>query len=370
MYINLYISSLAQVIHNPALGGLGSLPGPQFFAQLIPALIGLAFVVGVFAFVFYFLFGAVSWIVAGGDKVAIEVARSRVTHAVVGLTVLLLTFAVLNLFECFFGIGLRNVAIGPFNISFVGTYFCPSTGGPPPPPPTPTPTPSASCLSGIALGAAGTTFISYDYFNTLSTSYRLNNINLTWPAGSGRQIIQMWERAQVVWNIPTATSPYIVTSQPSFSTLSPGQGTRISFDFNYVVVNLIPPSTYTLTATWEDSSGNLCTSQPVSQQWGITSTPTPTLIPPLSCGGNSGNICLNSESGLTCTDLCLIRGFSSCTGIGTTFVATGAVDGRYRAPLPNGTCDYITGDCNFPPANPAGITCDGIPTMWTYCNCQ
>src|SRR3990170_4634532 len=92
MYINLYISSLAQVIHNPALGGLGGLPGPQFFAQLIPALIGLAFVVGVFAFVFYFLFGAVSWIVAGGDKVAIEVARSRVTHAVVGLTVLLLTF--------------------------------------------------------------------------------------------------------------------------------------------------------------------------------------------------------------------------------------------------------------------------------------
>src|SRR3990172_6255506 len=141
MYINLYISSLAQVIHNPALGGLGGLPGPQFFAQLIPALIGLAFVVGVFAFVFYFLFGAVSWIVAGGDKVAIEVARSRVTHAVVGLTVLLLTFAVLNLFECFFGIGLRNVAIGPFNISFVGTYFCPSTGGPPPPPPTPTATP-------------------------------------------------------------------------------------------------------------------------------------------------------------------------------------------------------------------------------------
>src|SRR3989344_4629742 len=46
-----FFQLISQRVYNPALGGLGSLPGPQFFAQLIPALIGLAFVVGVFAFV-------------------------------------------------------------------------------------------------------------------------------------------------------------------------------------------------------------------------------------------------------------------------------------------------------------------------------
>jgi hypothetical protein len=148
---------IAQRVVNPALGGLGSLPGPQFFSQLLPALISLAFVIGVIVFVFYFLWGTISWITAGGDKVAVETARHRLTHALVGLVFLLLTFAVLNFVECFFGIGFRDIAIGPFHISFVSNAICPSTGGPTTPPTTPTPTslPPATATPSLPPGIAG-----------------------------------------------------------------------------------------------------------------------------------------------------------------------------------------------------------------------
>ena len=50
------------------------------------------------------VWGAISWITAGGDKSKVEQARDRITTAVVGLIVLAATIALFNLVANFLGI--------------------------------------------------------------------------------------------------------------------------------------------------------------------------------------------------------------------------------------------------------------------------
>ncbi len=116
---------LAQVINNTAFPSFAGLSGVAFFAALIPALLSMVFVVGSIVFVFFLLWGGASWITAGSDKVAMENARNRITQALVGLIILFASLSILNFAECFFGIGLRDIAIGPFNIYFLSSTFCP-----------------------------------------------------------------------------------------------------------------------------------------------------------------------------------------------------------------------------------------------------
>lgn len=106
-------------IKNPALGTLNDLGGDTgigFFQKLIPSLIGLLFVGGAIFFVFMMLWGALTWIISGGDKAAIENARGRITSAVVGIILLLSTFALVKIIETFFGIDILTIDIGPLVI--------------------------------------------------------------------------------------------------------------------------------------------------------------------------------------------------------------------------------------------------------------
>lgn len=82
-------------ITNPALGALStrfSDNGLGFFQSLIPALIGLILVLGAIIFVFMFLWGAVTWMLAGNDKGAVEGSKGRISNAVVGLVLLFFNF--------------------------------------------------------------------------------------------------------------------------------------------------------------------------------------------------------------------------------------------------------------------------------------
>ena len=120
---------IAQSINNPALGEFGNMNPGAFLGGLISALLSLGFVIGAILFLFYFIMGGISWITSGGDKMKMEQARSKITTAIVGLVILLSFFAVLNLTECFFGIGLREITVGPLNISFTSELNCGGGGG-------------------------------------------------------------------------------------------------------------------------------------------------------------------------------------------------------------------------------------------------
>lgn len=107
-------------ISNPALGTrlssmLVNMPD-FFFKDLISRAIGLIFVIGAVSFFFMFLWGAVSWILSGGDKAHVESAKGRITNALVGFVLMVMTFAIVTLIEKFFGINILSIDIGPLVI--------------------------------------------------------------------------------------------------------------------------------------------------------------------------------------------------------------------------------------------------------------
>ena len=111
-------------ITNPAIPGATAGTGTAFLGRLVPALLSALLVIGVVVFLFFLLMGAIQWITAGGDKGKLEGAKTHLTNAIIGVVILLSFFAVLSLVECFFGIGLRGINIGPFTVNFSGAPVC------------------------------------------------------------------------------------------------------------------------------------------------------------------------------------------------------------------------------------------------------
>jgi len=96
-----------------------ALPGTSTFnsvtswnaSRLAAAGINLVLVLaGLIAF-FFFLYGGLQWILAGGDKEATEKARKRITAALIGLVIIFSTYAFIALVASFLGVNLINFTI-------------------------------------------------------------------------------------------------------------------------------------------------------------------------------------------------------------------------------------------------------------------
>lgn len=103
-------------IGNPVLGPtlqtfLTDKTGTSFFSNLLPRVVGLAFVIGSLIFFFMFVWGAITWIYSGGDKQALESARGRITSAIIGLVVLFVALAIIQFIEKFFGVDILTLDI-------------------------------------------------------------------------------------------------------------------------------------------------------------------------------------------------------------------------------------------------------------------
>jgi hypothetical protein len=100
-------------IHNSALPPtLQSMSGLQYLQKMLPNLIGLAFIIGSIIFFFMLLMGAIQWISSGGDKGKLESARGRITSAIIGIVLLLASFAIIKIIETFFGVNILTLDIG------------------------------------------------------------------------------------------------------------------------------------------------------------------------------------------------------------------------------------------------------------------
>jgi hypothetical protein len=62
----------------------------------------------ILAFVFL-VYGGIKWIMSGGDKAGTEAAKGTITAALIGLVVVFLSWALLNLVKGFFGSGTGDV---------------------------------------------------------------------------------------------------------------------------------------------------------------------------------------------------------------------------------------------------------------------
>ena len=99
-------------VRNPVLPiGLSTTPGTVFLQNLLQGGIRLFFVAGAIIFFFMLLIGGIKWISAGGDKARLESAQKQITHALVGLAILLSTFAIIKLVGYLFGIDLLKFTL-------------------------------------------------------------------------------------------------------------------------------------------------------------------------------------------------------------------------------------------------------------------
>jgi hypothetical protein len=73
---------------------------------LITVLISLVLFFAGLLFLAYLLIGGLSWITSGGDPKAVAAARSRITNAFIGLTIVVATYAIILIVEKVFGINI------------------------------------------------------------------------------------------------------------------------------------------------------------------------------------------------------------------------------------------------------------------------
>ena len=77
--------------------------GELFNSLLTLVLLGAALLV-----FFYLIWGAIDWIVSGGDKGKTEDARKKITASLVGLAILSSAFALMQVVAYFLGINVFN----------------------------------------------------------------------------------------------------------------------------------------------------------------------------------------------------------------------------------------------------------------------
>lgn len=80
-------------------------------AGFIAMFLRISLILGSVFSLLYLVWGAFEWIVSGGDKGAIENARNKIIHAVIGLSLVALVLVLINFIGSFLQIDLLNLII-------------------------------------------------------------------------------------------------------------------------------------------------------------------------------------------------------------------------------------------------------------------
>lgn len=71
---------------------------------LFSAVVGTLLIVAALIAFLYLILGGIQWITSGGDKSAMESARNKITHAIVGLVIVGSAWAIMLLVQSFLGV--------------------------------------------------------------------------------------------------------------------------------------------------------------------------------------------------------------------------------------------------------------------------
>lgn len=85
--------------------------GPDFASltditsnSIVSTLISFIMIGATLIFFFTLISGGIRWLTSNGDEKAVGTARSQITNAVIGLTIVFATWAILQLIETIFGV--------------------------------------------------------------------------------------------------------------------------------------------------------------------------------------------------------------------------------------------------------------------------
>jgi hypothetical protein len=84
-------------IYNPAIGNFGSQSGATTIAYLLAVAFQMFLIIASLAFVFFFITAGLSYISSGGDKTGIEAAKNKIVSAFIGLFIVIVTLAVVQI---------------------------------------------------------------------------------------------------------------------------------------------------------------------------------------------------------------------------------------------------------------------------------
>lgn len=93
--------------------GFGVNPSERTIGDIISTGIRIVFIIALLGVLIMLVVGAVQWVFSGGDKDALGKARSRITHALVGLLILALAFLLAVVVGNIVGINLLNLPALP-----------------------------------------------------------------------------------------------------------------------------------------------------------------------------------------------------------------------------------------------------------------
>ncbi len=93
------------VIQPPQAGGQ-QIIRIENIGSLISAAVGVLLILSALLAFFYLILGGIQWITSGGDKAAMEAARNKITHAIVGLIVVGAAWAIMMLVQNFLGVSI------------------------------------------------------------------------------------------------------------------------------------------------------------------------------------------------------------------------------------------------------------------------
>ncbi len=103
--------------HNPVHNVFGEIEAPEALKQFtagdktgatgisnfLNAAIILIYIIAAITVVFMLLWGAIEWILSGGDQEKLENAQKRITNAIIGIVLLAIVFAILQFVGIFTG---------------------------------------------------------------------------------------------------------------------------------------------------------------------------------------------------------------------------------------------------------------------------
>lgn len=100
---------IAAITNTAVPGGSSPADSPKQFAVTVATLWQTIIVVGGLAFLLFFLYGGINWILAGGDKGKLEDSKAKITQGLVGLAVLAASYVIIKFIETAIGLDLLNI---------------------------------------------------------------------------------------------------------------------------------------------------------------------------------------------------------------------------------------------------------------------
>lgn len=85
-------------INNPLVEWTRDITGERFLAWGVGTYVQLIMMVASIALIFYFLFGGLMWLTAGGDAKKVESAGKQLTNAIVGMVIIAAGWAFIMVF--------------------------------------------------------------------------------------------------------------------------------------------------------------------------------------------------------------------------------------------------------------------------------